>query len=270
MTARITDAGARFVFPKGEVPGLAMGLGGVGVSLTDLTMLYGGLARGGSTIALTERRDDITAPAQRRLLEPVASWYVGNVMIGTPPPENAVGGRIAFKTGTSYGYRDAWSVGFDGKRTVGVWVGRPDGAPVPGLVGRSAAAPILFDAFARMGGLPAALPKAPKGVIVAANNRLPPPLQRFRSAAILSDPANPAPRIMFPPNGARLAAEGSEMALKIAGGVAPLTLLVNGIPRSTQAGQRTLFFTPDGPGFARLTVMDARGVADSVVVRFEQ
>jgi penicillin-binding protein 1C len=74
---------------------------------------------------------------------------------------------------------------------------------------------------------------------------------------------------MFPPNGARLAVEGSEMALKISGGVQPLTLLVNGVPRPTQAGQRTLFFTPDGPGFARLTVMDARGVADSVVVRIE-
>ena len=174
LTARITDAGARFVLPKGEVPGLAMGLGGVGISLADLTMLYAGLARGGNTIALTERRDRIAAPAQRRLLDPVAAWYVGNVLIGTPPPENAAGGRIAFKTGTSYGYRDAWSVGFDGKRTVGVWVGRPDGAPVPGLVGRGAAAPILFDAFARLGSLPAALPKAPKGAIFAANNRLPP------------------------------------------------------------------------------------------------
>ncbi len=74
-------------------------------------------------------------------------------MLGTPPPENAAGGRIAFKTGTSYGYRDAWAVGFDGKRTIGVWVGRPDGAPVPGLIARSAAAPILFDAFARTGKL---------------------------------------------------------------------------------------------------------------------
>jgi penicillin-binding protein 1C len=59
------------------------------------------------------------------------------------------------------------------------------------------------------------------------------------------------------------------MALKISGGVQPLTLLVNGVPRLTQAGQRTLFFAPDGPGFARLTVMDARGAVDSVVVRIE-
>jgi penicillin-binding protein 1C len=267
LTARITDAGARFLLPQGEVPGLAMGLGGVGISLADLTMLYAGLARGGNTVALTERRDALGEPVQRRLLDSVAAWYVGNVLIGTPPPENAAGGRIAFKTGTSYGYRDAWSVGFDGKRTIGVWVGRPDGAPVPGLTGRAAAAPILFDAFARLGSLPAALPKAPKGAIFAASNRLPPPLRRFHFGN--SGATDSQPRIMFPPNGARLVAEGSEMALKISGGVQPLTLLVNGVPRLTQAGQRTLFFTPDGPGFARLTVMDARGVADSVVIRIE-
>jgi len=272
LTARLAGAGGRMVLPKGEVPGLAMGLGGVGVTLTDLTMLYAGLARGGSTLSLVERRDVLETAAPRRLLDPVAAWYVGNVMLGTPPAENAVGGRIAFKTGTSYGYRDAWSVGFDGKRTIGVWVGRPDGAPVPGLVGRTAAAPILFDAFARLPGLPAALPKAPRGAIFAANNRLPLPLQRFRPGTLAGDGSEAAPRIMFPPNGARLelaAGERSEMALKISGGVQPLTLLVNGVPRTADAARRTLFFSPDGPGFARLTVMDARGVADSVVVRIE-
>ena len=87
----------------------------------------------------------------RRLLDPVAAWYVGNILIGAPPPDNAPHGRIAFKTGTSYGYRDAWAIGFDGRMTIGVWVGRPDGAPVPGLYGRASAAPILFDAFARSG-----------------------------------------------------------------------------------------------------------------------
>ena len=172
---------ARLVLPKGEAPGLAMGLGGVGVTLTDLVMLYAGLARLGTAVPLIERVAMASEPAApRRLMDPVAAWYVGNVLLGTPPPENAAGGRIAFKTGTSYGYRDAWSVGFDGKRTIGVWVGRPDGAPVPGLVGRAAAAPILFDAFARTGKLPAPLPSAPKGALVAATGKLPPPLQRFR------------------------------------------------------------------------------------------
>jgi penicillin-binding protein 1C len=272
LTARLTDAGSRFVFPKGEIPGLAMGLGGVGVTLSDLTMLYAGFARGGTTVPLLERLEgDEKAALPRRLLDPVAAWYVGNVLIGTPPPENAAAGRIAFKTGTSYGYRDAWSVGFDGKRTIGVWVGRPDGAPVPGLVGRSAAAPILFDAFARFGSLPAPLPRAPRGAIFAANGKLPLPLQRFRPGVLPGDVAEAAPKIMFPPNGSRLDRNSgsAEVVLKVSGGVQPFTLIINGVPSSARGNQRTLFFTPDGPGFARLTIMDARGVADSVVVRIE-
>ena len=110
---------------------------------------------------------------------PVAAWYVSNILAGTPPPENGVPGRIAFKTGTSYGYRDAWSVGFDGKHTIGVWVGRPDGAPVPRLVGRNAAAPILFDAFARLETTPVPLPRAPDGVVMTTTAKLPPPLKHF-------------------------------------------------------------------------------------------
>ena len=154
LSARLTQTGAALVLPKGEAPGLAMGLGGVGVKLSDLVMLYTGLARMGSAVPLIERQGEV-AQNPRRLLDSVAAWYVGNILIGAPPPDNAPPGRIAFKTGTSYGYRDAWAVGFDGRMTVGVWVGRPDGAPVPGLVGRAAAAPILFDAFARSGNAPA-------------------------------------------------------------------------------------------------------------------
>ncbi len=272
FTARLNDAGALLVLPPGEVPGLAMGLGGLGITLSDLTMLYAGLARLGTTLPLGERRDAMPdAPLPRRLLDPVAAWYVGNVLIGAPPPENAAGGRIAFKTGTSYGYRDAWAIGFDGRRTIGVWVGRPDGAPVPGLVGRAAAAPILFEAFARMNAPIVPLPPAPRGVMLAASGKLPPPLQRFRPVGSRNDAEAP-PRIMFPPNGARLelAATGGRpdpVALKIAGGVAPLTVLVNGVPLAE--ARRTLFFEPDGPGFVRLTVMDARGVTDSVVVRLQ-
>ncbi|HML12827.1 MAG TPA: penicillin-binding protein 1C [Xanthobacteraceae bacterium] len=273
FTARLAQAGAPLVLPKGEVPGLAVALGGVGVKLTDLTMLYAGLARLGSVLPLTERQDEgAPASAPRRLIEPAAAWYVGNVLIGTPPPENAVGGRIAYKTGTSYGYRDAWSLGFDGRRTVGVWVGRADGAPVPGLVGRVAAAPILFDAFARMKEPVLPLPRAPKGVLLAVNAKLPPPLQRLRPAGALPTTGAAPLHIMFPPDGARLELAGGAtldpLPLKISGGVGPLTVLVNGAPLAGAAG-RTLFWHADGPGFVRLTVMDSRGAADSVMVRLQ-
>jgi len=274
LSARLAQAGAPLTLPKGEAPGLAMALGGVGIKLADLTMLYAGLARGGTVLPLFERLDEPLSGTPLRLLDPVAAWYVGNVLTGTPPPENAVGGRIAYKTGTSYGYRDAWSVGFDGKRTIGVWVGRPDGAPVTGLVGRLTAAPILFDAFARVGEMPARLAAAPKGVIYATNARLPPPLQRFRPNGLPGDSATPPLRILYPPNGARIELANFDgapdpVALKIAGGVEPLTVLVNGVPVPSPGGRRTLMFSPDGPGFMRVTVMDANGAADSVMVRLQ-
>ncbi len=269
LAARLRSAGASLVLPKGEAPGLAMGLGGVGVTLSDLTMLYAGLARGGEARPLIERGGD--SAMARRLIDPVAAWYVGNVLIGAPPPDNAPHGRIAFKTGTSYGYRDAWAIGFDGRMTIGVWVGRADGAPVLGLVGRASAAPILFDAFSRSGQAPMALVAAPKGAIFAANAKLPLPLQRYRAG--LAGEAAEAPRIMFPPDGARLEVAAGEaaapVALKVAGGAAPLTVLVNGVPVPAPAGRRTLFFMPDGRGFVRVTVMDARGSSDSVLVRIQ-
>ncbi len=276
LSARLAQAGAALVLPQGAAPGLAMGLGGVGIDLHDLTMLYVGLARGGQALPLTEwqgKAQGQAAPSPRRLLSPVAAWYVGNILIGAPPPMNAPPRRIAFKTGTSYGYRDAWAVGFDGRMTIGVWVGRPDGAPVPGIVGRVTAAPILFDAFARSGHVPVPLAPAPEGVVFATTSRLPPPLQRFIANAVPGEVSG-APRIMFPPNGARLELAGPRndpdpVALKIAGGRRPLTVMVNGVPLPAGRGRQTLFFHPDGPGFARLTVMDARGLSDTVMVRLQ-
>jgi penicillin-binding protein 1C len=271
LSARLAQIGAALVLPKGEAPGLAVGLGGVGVKLSDLVMLYTGLARLGAALPLVEREDAVRS-GPRRLLDPVAAWYVGNILIGAPPPDNALPGRIAFKTGTSYGYRDAWAVGFDGRMTIGVWVGRADGVPAPGLVGRAAAAPILFDAFARTGNAPAPLAHAPKGAVFAATSKLPPPLQRFSADGGPSAASEP-PRIMFPPDGARLeltkGGAAEPVALKIAGGAAPLTVMVNGVPLKAQGGRRTVFFEPDGPGFVRLTVMDARGATNSVSVRLQ-
>jgi penicillin-binding protein 1C len=275
LSSRLKQAGVGLVLPKDEAPGLAMGLGGVGVTLQDLVQLYCGLARLGDTRPLRE----IAAEAPHdslRLMEEVAAWQVGNVLMGTPPPENAPHNRIAFKTGTSYGYRDAWSVGFDGRLTIGVWVGRPDGAPVPGLAGRTAAAPILFDAFARTGKLPVPLPKPPKGALVASNARLPLPLRRFRPVGeLVRTGGELAPHIQFPLNGSRIditgggAGQPSAMPVKVAGGVLPMTMLVNGVSVGEIDGRRQRLVDPPGPGFARLTVIDATGAADTVVIRIQ-
>jgi penicillin-binding protein 1C len=272
LTARLAQAGATLVLPEGQAPGLAIGLGGVGTKLSDLVMLYSGIANLGTVSPLRERLD-APAPQARRLMSPVAAWYVSDVLRGSPPPENGAPGRIAFKTGTSYGYRDAWSVGFDGKHTIGVWVGRPDGAPIPGLIGREAAAPILFDAFARLGGAPIALPRPPPGVLMTSSGKLPLPLRRFQPAPLAGDTSQASLHILFPPDGSRLDLSMTDgkpdpIPLKIAGAVAPLTVFVNGNPAPPQE-RGTLFFMPDGPGFSRVTVVDSTGATASVMVRVD-
>jgi penicillin-binding protein 1C len=275
LSSRLKQAGTSLVLPKDEAPGLAMGLGGVGITLQDLAQLYAGFPRLGTTKPLREIMLDQDAREPMRLMDQAAAWQVGNVLIGTPPPENGVHNRIAFKTGTSYGYRDAWSVGFDGRTTIGVWVGRPDGAPVPGLIGRSAAAPILFDAFARTGRIPAALPKAPKGTLVAGNAKLPLPLRRFRPMGeLVRTGSDQAPHIQFPINGSRIdvdraTGEVTPMPVRVAGGVLPLTMLVNGVAVGDLDSRRQRLIDPPGPGFARLTVIDATGAADTVVIRVQ-
>jgi penicillin-binding protein 1C len=276
LAARLRQAGGNLILPKDEAPGLAMGLGGVGVTLQDLAQLYAGIARLGTTRPLREVVTDRDGSEPMRLLDSVAAWQVGNVLLGTPPPENAPHNRIAFKTGTSYGYRDAWSVGFDGRMTIGVWVGRPDGAPVPGLIGRTAAAPILFDAFARSGKTLAPLPRPPKGTLVAANAKLPLPLRRFRPVGeLVRTGSEQAPHIQFPLNGSRIdvdrsgGSEAAAMPVKVAGGVLPMTILVNGAARGEIDGRRQRLIDPPGPGFARLTVIDAVGAADTVVIRIQ-
>ncbi|XSG81578.1 MAG: penicillin-binding protein 1C [Methyloligella sp. ZOD6] len=273
LAARLGATGTRLILPDHENAGLALGLGGVGVTLEALTQAYCGLARLGMVQPATERERTQSLP-ERRLLSPVAAWYIGNILKGSPPPENATPGRIAFKTGTSYGYRDAWSIGFDGKYTVGVWAGRPDGAPMPGIMGRVTAAPILFDAFTRLDGSRTPLPKAPEGVLTASTGALPPPLQRFNADPVSAAETTPKLKILFPPDGASLALSSADGALdpvpvKIVGGKPPLSVLVNGAPLSVNRPRETLFFDPDGPGFTRVTVTDAQGRADSVLVRLQ-
>ena len=278
LMARIGNAGVKLVLPKDAAgPGLAVGLGGAGVRLTELAALYLSLARGGDSLPLVWRVEDHKlAPRLRRLLEPNAAWMVSDVLTGAPVPDNALGGQIAFKTGTSYGYRDAWSVGYDGATTIAVWVGRPDGAAVSGITGRTAAAPILFEAFQRLGKTRKPLPPAPPGTVIARTNELPAALQRFRPDAlpqIASVTSSEGPlSIAFPPDGARIDVGGSETAavsLKAYGGTPPFTWLVDGVPVAADEFRRDTFWEEPGRGFARLSVIDAKGQTATARIRLD-
>ena len=214
---------------------------------------------------------------ETRVTDEVPAWYVADILRGAPPPDHASAGRIAYKTGTSYGFRDAWAIGFDRRVTIGVWLGRPDGGSVPGLLGRSAAAPILFDAFSRLGHEPEPIPR-PAGALVATTANLPPPLRHTRTDAPKTIAATvQAPlRIAFPLEGSRVDLCASQpggpempLSLKVSGGVPPMIWLVNGAPLGGPDVRRQSSWMPDGAGFARVSVMDAKGATDSVMVRIE-
>ncbi|MGJ3265660.1 MAG: penicillin-binding protein 1C [Salinarimonas sp.] len=280
FVARLRQSGARVVVPRETAPGLAVGLGGLGITLEDVARLYSGLARDRGAPTLATRlgeAPDAPAPAMP-VADPVAAWYVFDVLRGAPAPEGALGGRIAYKTGTSYGFRDAWAIGFDRALTVAVWVGRADGGATPGLTGRNAAAPLLFDAFARTGRAPQALP-VPPHALVAGTADLPPPLRHIRRDRPKTIAATAVARlaIAFPPDGARVdlglvdtdGARETRLALKAQGGALPLTWLVDGVPVGAASLRREVAWRPDGAGFARITVIDATGETDTVSVRLE-
>ncbi len=276
--ARLHGAGADIALPKDAPVGLAIGLGGLGISLTDIARLYAGFARGGEAPALIERLDGappIIGP--RRVTDPVAAYYIEDILRGAAPPANALSRRIAFKTGTSYGFRDALAVGFDRGTTIAVWVGRPDNGPTPGLIGREAAAPIVFDAFQRLG-REIEIIRPPRGVLKAkVSADLPPPLRHLRKDAPKTMAATETAglRIAFPPDGALIdlgLKEGdrdSSLALKALGGAPPFTWFVNGEPVGEADKRRQSAWKPDGAGFARVSVIDARGASDSIMVRLE-
>jgi penicillin-binding protein 1C len=275
--ARLHGAGADVALPKETPIGLAIGLGGLGITLTDIARLYAGLARGGEAPALMERLGAPSIIGPRRVTDPVAAFYIADILRGAAPPANALSGRIAFKTGTSYGFRDALAVGFDRGTTIAVWVGRPDNGPTPGLIGRQAAAPILFDAFERLG-RDVEIIKPPKGVLTASISAdLPPPLRHLRKHApkTMAATETAALKIAFPPDGARIdlglkgGARESKLALKALGGAPPFTWFVNGEPVAEADLRRQSAWKPDGAGFARVSVTDAKGASDAVVVRLE-
>jgi penicillin-binding protein 1C len=276
LVARFRQAGVVPQLPTDETPGLAISLGGVGVSLRDLVQLYTGLSNNGRAVAL---RDGVSvgAPvlAGGMVLEQQANWQVADILSGVKAPEGAAPRAIAYKTGTSYGYRDAWSIGFDGRHVLGVWVGRPDASAVPGLSGYVSAAPILFEAFQKSGLPSVPLARAPGGTTRQPREDLPVTLVRFTPPEeLLASATEPAPEIVFPPEGARVdlgvaTGDVTPLVLKLQGGRAPFRWLANGRPLATPERTGTSTWQPDGAGYSTLTVIDAAGRAASVRVFVE-
>ncbi|KPN21430.1 penicillin-binding protein 1C [Xanthomonas sp. Mitacek01] len=150
FAARLDNAGVTLRFPRGAVPNLSLILGGTGATLEQLVGAHAALHREG--IAGRVRLTPDAPLVERRLMSPSAAWIVREILESNPRPgeradtfDTGTRPRVAWKTGTSYGYRDAWAIGGTRRFTVGVWVGRPDGTPLPGQYGAVTALPLLFE-----------------------------------------------------------------------------------------------------------------------------
>lgn len=264
--AALRAMGARIVLPNNAPPGLPVILGGEGISLRDLAMLYTGLANGGAAAPL---RLLISAPqrAPLREMSSNAAARVAGMLRGAPLPLGVAPDDahvIAYKTGTSYGFRDAWSAGFSGDYTIVVWTGRPDGTPIPGSYGRLTAAPILFRLFSllpRDRHAPLIPPPEPEIASLAPN------LQVFGGRARAGARLAHGPHILFPPPGAVLQVSSGDginpVSLEAAGGVPPYRWVVNGAILPAPPLGETMDWRPDGPGFARISLLDSKDQAVS-------
>ena len=261
LLSSLRRAGVTPHLPDATPPGLAVALGGVGLSLQDLVQAYAALARLGQPVHLSAEAGKAKS-GTTPLFGAVAAWQVGNILWHSAPPPGAAPNRIAYKTGTSYGHRDALALGFDGQHVAGVWLGRADGTPVPGAFGGGLAAPILFELFDRIGPHRAAQPPPPPATLLLPNARLPQPLQRFRPRdAAFADLPTGAPEVIFPPERAEIETAGQGVAVKLRGGQPPFTWLANGAPITVGDYAHETVLALPGPGFVRLTVLDAQGRA---------
>lgn len=272
FAALLEQAGAKPRLPADgeEEVGLALALGGAGMTLEELTMLYAALGDDGVARPLMHCKDERVGGGRRLMSADSAHRILSILATAAAPPGRANSlvaadaPRIAYKTGTSYAYRDAWAIGVAGGWAVGVWVGRADAAPRPGATGRSDAAPLLFAAFDVIAPQPGRNDPSPSGWRTAAA----PGLRRLAG----DEPVAGPPAILFPPDGAdvrvrRLGAAGRGLALAARGGSGRLDWFAAGQALAPEAESGRVVWRPEGEGFFTLTVVDEAGQRAEARVR---
>lgn len=148
FAAQMRIGGVPLALPALAEPNLALILGGAGSRLEDLVSGYSAFARDGRSATIRLQPDDTLR--ERPLLSPGSAWIVRRILSGQARPDRDPRAELvqrpvlAWKTGTSYGFRDAWAIGVGPRYLIGVWIGRPDGTPVPGQFGLASAAPLML------------------------------------------------------------------------------------------------------------------------------
>ncbi len=270
--SRLEATGAKLVRPHREVreAGLALALGGQGVTLRDLALLYAALADGGIAKPLAWTEIDAGRRERQqgvRMMRADAAGKVLDILRESPAPEGRMpaalttgGPRMAFKTGTSYGFRDALACGVVGDYVIIAWTGRADGGARGGLTGRDAALPLLFDAADALNA-PGAMPRPIR------------PREPPRSLAELEPLESIGPRLIFPPDGASVQVEElgpAARGLVLAASGKDLRWYVGGEAIAPEPLTGRSVWKPQAPGFYAVTVVDAQGREAKARVRIKR
>ncbi|WP_183479436.1 penicillin-binding transpeptidase domain-containing protein [Komagataeibacter kakiaceti] len=260
--SRLAASGVAPVLPGGDTsPGLAIALGGEGLSMYDLATLYSALNHDGQ--ATVPYFDAAGRTVATSLLGPRAAQDVRAILEGTPPPPG-VGqwNHVAFKTGTSYGMHDAWAAAVTGPWTIIVWAGRPDGTASPGITGRTTAAPVLAHIVSLL---------EPDGDIMASGVTPHHQAQRYLSPALRRLARPGGPQIILPRPDSEMESRADDgtmtpIGLEAGGGMPPYRWMVNGMSLPVPPGAMPSWL-PDGVGYAHISVMDMQGRSAAVDVR---
>lgn len=273
FATHLRSLGIRLTFHQENAsPALPIALGGVGTRLFEITGLYCALANGGLYQPLSYFKNAIKLPTQV-LVTPEAARWVQMILEEAPLPEGWVDWHlthhkpVAYKTGTSYGFRDALAIGFTEEYTVSVWVGRPDGTAASGYTGRTHAAPLLFKIF---GLLPQSLLniKGSKSYDSATLWGKPPQhLLEFKRASAQS--TADAFKIVFPKNGTTLSIEQKQsIPITFTGGKGPFYVYENNRPIG-KITKHEILWKPKSTGFWELTILDSEGQSASSTIRIQ-
>ena len=249
--------------PHDTAPGLPIALGGAGTTLESLLAGYAALAEGGVPRVLHDTPREPGSAPPTALMGSAAADAVTDILSGMPAPAGSTSraGRLAYKTGTSFRFRDGWAVGFDDARVIGVWMGRADGGSCA-CVGVGAAAILLrlFDLLP-----PAPLPRRTLTPVFAGPP--PPALVRLDASDVARE--EDGPRITFPLDRSHLLLDPGHDSIKLAvsGGQRPYRWLVDGRPVESRPFAQEASWHPLTPGFSTVAVVDALGRATQATVR---
>lgn len=264
--SHMKQTGIHFILPKQAKPSLAIALGGLGITLNDLTNLYMSIPNQGiyqkAEILCMENASTSESYA---LFSEKTSLWLWDILADAPLPEGIFIKKFAYKTGTSYGFRDAWAVGFSKKYTLGIWIGRADGTPNPGYYGRNAAVPFLFEFLLPLGEKAFTLPQfpAPEPAPQALNYFE--PLLKDWQRILKSSP----PKITFPPDQAKIKLSNLEeniLLLEAESGIRPLYWFINGEPITSHPRHRNAFWQIENIGLYQISVVDNKGLSDKITI----